>query len=611
MATRLNLPVDTRTQGNQRPAGFGTPKRDITPQVAHFAPRHVLPIIFLPGIMGSNLCITSEERMRQLGRSDSEDNIAWRPDSLGASNAWGESTISARERQLRLDPNTTAVDIYNPQSRQQNLEGDGRHGNLELAEGFRSPFLVDDPPTHASGRTSVQKARQRGWSEVFFKSYGVLLQHLEERLNDVFIDGRLRPAWTDVVGVDPAQWMADKSLPQKTLTEEEIRQVVSGCWFPVHAIGYNWLQSNDASANAVAARIEDIVGSYANARDDNNKPRYECKQVIVVTHSMGGLVGRALIHSDIGGLREKVLGIVHGVQPAIGAAAGYKRMRAGFEDPGFTLLDGTQRDNSVAAKVIGNYGDEVTAVVANSPGGLQLLPSKAYGEGWLQVRHRNQILLSLPKKDLNTGEVDPYEQIYKLRGKWYALIPDERWINPAGLSVRQGGGSFGRTVEYLNKARQLHVAIEKEYHDHSYAHYGVDRNRPSFGSVAWEISSFCPDPSGWESWPILSDTRQGQMDLVRYDTKKTYLEQQKLFGPRVGAAVPSPIKATLLPPDEPGDQTVPSRSAEHQMRSGKCKAVFRQGGYEHQESYKNQRVLAATLYSIVRIAQQAKWETQA
>jgi hypothetical protein len=36
--------------------------------------------------------------------------------------------------------------------------------------------------------------------------------------------------------------------------------------------------------------------------------------------------------------------------------------------------------------------------------------------------------------------------------------------------------------------------------------------------------------------------------------------------------------------------------------------VFRQNGYEHQSSYKDPRAIASTLYSIVRIAQQAKWK---
>lgn len=602
MATGLHLPVDLSNQGSQRPRGFGTPQSDSTPQVAHFAPRRVLPVIFLPGIMGSNLCIASQERMQQLGRGKPENNIAWRPDSISAKNVGKHTTIDVAERQLTLDPATTAVDVYDPQSRNPELDGDGRHGNVTLRDSFRSPYLADDPPGTPRALTAVQKARQRGWGEVFFKSYGQLLQHLETRLNNILLNGKLHPAWADVAGVDPSWWKADPRLPQAALNEDELRKVASGCWFPVHAIGYNWLQSNDDSARAVAARIKEIIKSYADARDENNRPRFECKQVIVVTHSMGGLVGRALIHPDIGHMQDQVLGIVHGVQPAVGAAAAYKRMRAGFEDPGLSF-DKVQAENSIGAKVSGNYGDEVTAVLANSPGGLQLLPSSAYGEGWLQIRHNGRNLLALPAKDSITGEIDPYKDIYKLRGKWYGLIPDERWINPSGLKARQGGGTFARTIGYLDRARNFHAALEATYHQCTFVHFGEDENRLSYGSVVWEISSNWSDVSGWQNWPILIDNRQGRLEIEHYDAS-----QDAVLGRRRGTATFPSIGVTLLPADEPGDQTVPVRSAEHQFKSGKCKAVFRQQGYEHQGSYQNSSAIASTLYSIVRIAQQAKWE---
>lgn len=157
------------------------------------------------------------------------------------------------------------------------------------------------------------------------------------------------------------------------------------------------------------------------------------------------------------------MGVVHGVQPAVGAAAAYKRMRAGFEDPGLITLNKNQAEASIGAKISGNYGDEVTAVLANSPGGLQLLPSQAYGEGWLQIKHNGHVLARLPIKNPVTGKADPYEDIYMLRGKWCGLIADEQWINPAGYSRKNGGGDFQRTVEHLNVAREFHAQIEGVY----------------------------------------------------------------------------------------------------------------------------------------------------
>jgi hypothetical protein len=553
-------------------------------------PKRVLPIIFLPGSMGSNLRM-SAERQKELKQ---KDNIAWRPDLLDPStpfNITGAANITPSERQLRLDPLQTTVDIYDP-ARPPDVAGDERNGNVKLSENFRSPMLTSDPSTKPGGRTAAQKARARGWGEVFFKSYGQLLQHLESRLNSTFSEGKLLSEWRDVVGVDPKIWSSDPKLPQQVLTEEELKQLATGCWFAVHAFGYNWLQSNGDSAKIIAQRINQVM-------DDFNKSGYECNQVIVVTHSMGGLVGRALVHPQFGNLQDKVLGIVHGVMPAIGGPAAYKRMRAGFEDPGLMSILPSSVEASVGAKVAGNYGNEVTAVLANAQGGLELLPTASYGNGWLRVKHNGIELEAWPKQG------DPYNEIYKIQGKWFSLFREE-WINPSGLTEKQGGGTFKRTCEYLNKAKTFHQKIASTFHPNSYAHYGVDQGQQSFDEVVWEIDKNCADPTGWRDWPILADTRQGRLELVRWDP---FSRNNKALQPfSDNDEPPDPIHATILPPSAPGDQTVPAKSADYQLKSGVFKGIFRQKGYDHQSSYKDPRVIAATLYSIVRIAQKAVWK---
>lgn len=575
-----SLPAQQNNGAARKAEGFATPKQDKKPQCARMLPKRVLPIIFLPGIMGSNLRM-SAARQKQMGKSN---NIAWRPDVLGPTNITGAANESPAERQLRLDPMQTTVDIYDPLG-PSDVSSDGRHGNVELDDSFRSPLLTNDPPTAKNRRTAVQKARARGWGEVFFKSYGELLQHLELRLNDTFFEGKLRQQWRDVVGVDPRVWLADPSLPQQALTQDELKKVSTGCWFAVYAFGYNWLQSNGDSARIIATRINKVI-------DDLNQSGYECNQVIVVTHSMGGLVGRALVHPKFGNLQDKVAGIVHGVMPAIGAPAAYKRMRAGFEDPG--MMGNPQE--SLAAKVAGNFGDEVTAVLANAEGGLQLLPSESYGNGWLRVTHNGRDLETWPKQS------DPYNEIYKVQGKWYALFR-EHWINPSGAQPYEGGGTFKRTCTYLDKAKHFHRTIVSTFHPNSYAHYGAGRERQSFGEVVWAIDKNCADPTGWHDWPILSDTRQGKVELVRWDN----FSDNKALLP-FKDKVPAPIHAVILPPVAPGDQTVPVASADHQLKSGIFKGIFRQTGYEHQSSYKDPRAIACTLYSIVRIAQTATWK---
>ncbi|XYJ09381.1 esterase/lipase family protein [Telluria sp. B2] len=580
------LPAQLNPGAAGKAEGFATPKQDKRPQCARFLPKRVLPVIFLPGIMGSNLRM-SAERQRELRR---ENNIAWRPDTLGAMNVRKNAGISPTERQLQLDPLQTTVDIYDPAG-PSDVSGDGRHDNVELDGSLNSPLLMDDPPTAKNRRTAVQKARERGWGEVFFKSYGELLQHLESRLNNTFSGGKVRQEWRDVVGVDPQAWNPDPRLPQQALSEDELKKVATGCWFAVYAFGYNWLQSNGDSAKIVAKRINKVI-------DDLNGSGYQCKQVIVVTHSMGGLVGRALVHPKYGNLQDKVLGIVHGVMPAIGAPAAYKRMRAGFEDPG--MMSSLQE--SLAAKVAGNYGDEVTAVLANAPGALELLPTASYGNGWLRVRHNGQDLEAWPKRG------DPYSEIYKLRGKWYALFRED-WINPSGNPPDQGGGTFARTCMYLDQARQFHQTIASTYHPNSYAHYGADGGRQSFGDVVWEIRN-CADPSGWQDWPVVRDSRQGRLEFAARDPDRgsnTGALSFNIVALPFNVGAPASMHATILPPAAAGDQTVPARSADHQLHSGMFKGVFRQTGYEHQSSYKDPRAIASTLYSIVRIAQKASW----
>ncbi|MCR6479985.1 hypothetical protein NU688_27780 [Variovorax sp. ZS18.2.2] len=575
-----NFPVqqiatDTTLQSGQKAEGYATPTQDTTPQMCFFAPKRVLPIIFLPGIMGSNLRITSAERQRLIGQ---DNNKAWRPDDIGAGNAHENSTATPRNRQLRIDPKTTAVDIYDPNG-PSDVSGDGRHSNVTLEKNFNSPLLASDPPTKKDGRSATQKARQRGWGEVMFTSYGQVLQHLERRLNNTFTDGKVQAEWGDIVNADPAAWSPERSKPQRAITEDEFRKAVGKCWFPVYAFGYNWLQSNRRSATATADRITAVIDSF-------KKGGYECEKVIIVTHSMGGFVARGIVHPDIGGLQDKVLGVVHGVQPAIGAAAAYKRMRAGFEDPGMW----TSFKESVAAKVTGNMGDEVTAVLANAPGGLELLPNKTYGNGWLQVS------INAKQKDAWPKKGDPYEEIYKVKGKWYSLIREE-WINPSGLPEDRGGGSFDQTIDYIDQARTFHDLIANTYHDTSYAHYGTDVAHRCWGDVVWEVDAAKgADLDNWDSWVIETDSKQGELGLT----------PPECYAP--GAPHPPKVRAHMAAGTEPGDGTVPQRSARHQLQSGKFSGVFEQAGYDHQGSYQNQNAIASTLYSILRIAQKAKWK---
>ena len=573
------LPACPDTLCGRKVGGFLTPEQDLMPQVVSIPPRRVLPIIFLPGIMGSNLRL-SAERQEQMRK---RNNIAWRPDNKTESIALSNSTPAVRQNQL--DPSETEVDEYDPVGNpagDANETADQRHANAEvnfmypLNVGIDTPLLMDDPVTAKPRKTKEQKARERGWGEVFFGSYRQLLEMCEQKLNTAFRYGQMDAWWKQIVDVAPSVWQAHPQPPLLPLEEATLKDVVRDCWFPVHAMGYNWLQSNRDSGIRVAERIAALMERY-------KSQGYICEKVIVVTHSMGGLVARALIHPDMGGMKDKVLGIVHGVMPAMGAGAAYKRMRCGFEDPGVVS---TSPIASITSKILGNYGREVTAVLGNAQGGLELLPSQAYGNGWLQVLHKGQTLKSLPING------DPYEEIYKLRGKWYGLLRED-WINPAGHRL----SGYKATANLLDKAKKFHSAIVNTYHHESYAHYGADLKHPAWHHVIWEIDSKSSMPN-MEVLKIMGDSAQGKLDMNAKDA---------ITRTENGGSAIAGVIATMCSARDPGDQTVPLHSADHQLQSGKFKGIFRQSGYEHQESYMNEHALTSTLYSLVRIAQTMSW----
>jgi hypothetical protein len=427
-----------------------------------------------------------------------------------------------------------------------------------------SLLLMDDPPTAILGRTKEEKALERGWGEVYFGSYRFLLEECEQQLNQ---PSRYGGAWGRILDTDPATWGAVPHPKLNPLSERELAAATQGCMFPVHAMGYNWLQSITQSAIILARRITGLIEKYKAAG-------LQCEKVIIVTHSMGGLVARALVHPEMGNIENKILGVVHGVQPASGAPAAYKRMRCGFEEGAMGV--------DPAPKILGNFGAEVTAVLGNSIGGLELLPSCAYGNGWLRVVHNGLVIESWPKNG------DPYAEIYRIKGKWFSLLREE-WLNPAN----NNGSGFKATCDRLSLAKRFHDSIADTYHPVSYAHYGADPDRHSWSSVSWIYDLHFLERN-WRDLRIVGDNGQGKLSLA---------DSNHIPG------MPSGITATLAPATGAGDQTVPTLSSDHQLLSGKFKGIFRQTGYEHQNSFKDIRALHSTLYSVVKIAAEMRWDS--
>lgn len=513
-----------------------TAKSDTRDKVLRVRLPAVIPVIFVPGIMGTNLRLTENQKK------------AWRPPNVGLSAKGILEAIAAMGVWM----------FRGPKERQRLL-------NSAVVE--PDP---DGPISVGDAGISEKIARARNWGTVYRYAYHPVMAALQRQLNTLPSHGIAGTPWEAWAKATPADYGEERGETQP-LTDEQWRHA-SRYRFDVWAGGYNWLQSNRDSAKDLRDYIETQVLPYYQEHDE------PADKVILVTHSMGGLVSRALtqLHNYY-----KVLGVVHGVMPATGAPATYHHCRCGY--------------TGASQIILGRNAGEVTAVLGNSPGGLELLPMQDYDHGrpWLFLRDGNTGLhRALPER------TDAYDEIYNSR-EWYGLVPEanEKFLDlTSGKSTATGpvNGARDRFADSIRDVAKFHLDITKQYHDETYVHFGDDSRCHSYAKTEWS--------GRWQAMPRLGtasfkDDNNGRL----IPEGRTSSGDALLF---VDAA-------------EAGDGTVPTLSGqapgERVMR-----AVFRHGnggkgsnngeeGYEHQPSYNDERAQWATVYSILQIAQLADW----
>jgi hypothetical protein len=578
------IPSSVDQSGDQYSSATLTSEEDQREKIVLAKP-YVIPVLFIPGIMGTNL-------RKKKGKSK-----AWSPPNLdlrGGMDLILQIFIylfkNTKERADDLATETVEIDPSGPID-----AGDS---------GLPKNVLV-----------------ARGWGALLRSSYHPFMGQLQNLLNDLARYDFERceadfKGWAEEFGEDsPTEWGAKEG---DALTRDEILHAAN-YQFDVWAGGYNWLQSNKDSGAAIKDLIENTILPYYNKgkrvtvkdtpdgegnnqcsiqRKKPNRPMAE--KVIVVTHSMGGMVSRALteIHQC-----DKVLGVSHGVLPATGAPATYKRMRAGFE--------GMERP------FLGRNAADVVAILSQAPGGLELLPTADYNDGkpWLFVRDSkgNDLMPPLP------AEGDPYKEIY-LSPAWYGLVPDHNLgLMESSTELQQSGDRKKRDSprkklkNIISIIKEFHGAIEKKYKSPTYAHYGAqgvrdvgkdaggllgsglmaDKDRMAWGEVSWQINE-------------VSDFDRATTIVVRDDGKGTLKTNQG-----------SVLK--IAGPECPGDGTVPLYSGEAPSKAGIAMS-FAHGqsspwqnneyfGYDHQGSYGDvhRRSLFATMYAVIKMAQLANW----
>jgi pimeloyl-ACP methyl ester carboxylesterase len=522
-----------------------TPKAITTRGVLTIPPRRVIPVIVVPGIMGSNLRAKVNPGADK-NRALAPGEPAWRPPNgaiAGGKEVLKWKNRKPKQRQAILDPSTLEVDD----------SGDINLSMFSFSDG------VDE-----------RHARAHWWGEIHWGSYGNLLYTLEHNLNSTFTAFNgfrvIQPHWKAVNHWDRRQWGAASSGLTAPLTEAEFEK--HACFhFPVYGCGYNWLLSSGLSAKRLKLRVKDIIKFWSSRKQD-------CKQVILVTHSMGGLVARACAKE----IPDLIAGVVHGVMPALGAPLCYRRIACGTETSSPSASWIGNMGMEAFAVIAGEKAEETTPVMATAPGPLELLPNHLYPKPWLFVSTKRQ---SSPDMDYLQLPTDSPYDLYRDMNSWYRLI-DPALADPAD---KYNGNPAPFIIKAINQAENFHKRVlDTYYHPNSYAFYGNDFQQRSFGSCRW-----------------LSEPHF--VGLSASEVQKGKPEGSSTFGG--GRNVSFPNKGTAyfhhMDQDASGDGTVPSQSGAGP--SGKVKQLFATRGCDHQGSYSNGAMLALTQHLIVKIVQ--------
>jgi hypothetical protein len=515
-------------------------------------PSKVVPVIVVPGIMGTNLRASKSGKKPANGALKRGEE-AWRPpngklEGLVATFQW--KNRDAALRQKIFDAPTLEVD-----------EG----GDISLPLEARNYGLLE------------REVRKFYWGEVHWESYGNLLYAMHVGLNHTFEMDPLDNVrvlcrhWKNVMACDPAKWGV-RTIDK--LTEKELEKHAD-YYYPVYACGYNWLESCEESAKRLRQRIESTIEFW-------NKSKRECSKVILVTHSMGGLVARACAKQ----IPDLILGVIHGVMPAHGAPACYRRIACGTESwsPSNGSIDNKKAE--FAAEILGGRPELTMPVMATAPGPLELLPNHLYPRPWLHVcllsRVNNK---DVPRDIVHMPNGNPYD-LYRDMGSWYRLI-DPKLVDPAGKYVGNETEVRRNVITAINRAEHFHCStIDSYYHSRTYAFYGSDPDHKSFGAVRWVAR----DPG---TGAVFTESNLRGASLAGY---------RETVGRRVKVESKTTLEFVPARQDVGGDGTVPAQSGAGPR--GKIKQLFELRGLDHQEAFNNEAVLLLTQHLVVKLVQE-------
>ncbi|MBG5917770.1 lipase family alpha/beta hydrolase [Providencia stuartii] len=400
-------------------------------------PTKVIPVIFIPGIMGTNLKKSKEQGNESVWRGDHLPSVLFK---------W--AGMSGQTRSELLNPKTTFVD---------------NRGDIDNT--IHTPFSDDG--------CLFPSRRERGWGEALGFSYSRFLSIFQGTLLDDWqcdavgvkqVRGysfKARGILNELVG---KRFNTEEAENESVLTSDELTHF-KRFLYPVHVFGYNWLQDNAISAANLAKYIDEVLNLY----------RYKhgyglaAEKVILVTHSMGGLVARYAMNPAEGsfrGCQDKVLGVIHGVIPDLGSPAAYRRMKTGAGQEG------------IAGSVLGATAKELMPVLAKAPAALQLLPYPSYKSPWLTIEGEGDYPQT---KDPQTGKSDPFADIYLRNDVWWKLYQPDI-INSDEVKIDSNWNEYSEMMRVEVKNFIKHQE-KKSYHPNTYIFYG--KTIKTDGTLKW------------------------------------------------------------------------------------------------------------------------------
>ncbi|MTC56755.1 MULTISPECIES: esterase/lipase family protein [Providencia] len=496
-------------------------------------PTKAIPVIFIPGIMGTNL------------KNNMDDQPIWRADWIKGADTLPFVGLNGKKRRELLNVDTTKVDG----------EGKIKSSNLTV--------YSDDGNLFPS-------RKERHWGEALYLSYGEFLDVFQTTLIDDWqrdIKRMTNPVLAkqidktiNINGVlSQLQAVSKKNDEsyESDFTEKELSHF-KHFLFPVHVFGYNWLVDNAISAAQLVDYINEVIKTYKYQHGHG----LAVEKVIIVTHSMGGLIARYA--SQVLGAKEKILGIVHGVIPDIGSPAAYRRMKTGAGKEG------------TAGLVLGKNAEELMSVLAFAPAPLQLLPSPKYPSNWLKFEEGE----SYPK-------VDPFEEIYLRNDVWWRLYEPDI-LDKDTITIQNNWDSYERIMD--NSVRKfMHKLDEGEYHLNTYVFYGQKVKSDSFLTWVKENKKY-QNPYTGQSFIPQHTTHDRQIVQLPNGEYCEYLLTQS---------------------NTAGDGTVPVESL-HEIKKHPLLKGWLATNVDHQDAYKvsglnpekYSEAIKFTLQSIIKIVQE-------